>query len=200
MFPLFLSLWFFFDRLGGYFSRERDHVQSRRVRFPDRITALDKGRCLSGNAEASVRELADLPRIGPEASSVKCPGLRALRGILHVADQRVRCGGVVVSRRKTAQEKRANLPDDRPGSRVRKKKTWKRFLVQHRLPEQIESQFPWSHEWHGFKKFEECVLAEQYVKKQKRCETLVNYSSKRFLTPFASPAGFESRFLCSSGC
>jgi len=80
-----------------------------------------------------------------------------------------------VGRRKTVQEKRADLPDERVVSGVRKKKTWKRFLVQHRLPEHVESQFPWSHEWHGFKKFEECVLAEQYVKKQKRSETLVKY-------------------------
>lgn len=80
-----------------------------------------------------------------------------------------------MSRRKTVQEKRADLPDERAGSRVRKKKTWKRFLVQHRIPEHVESQFPLAHEWHGFKKFEEYVLADQYVKKLQRCQSLLEY-------------------------
>ena len=83
-----------------------------------------------------------------------------------------------MSRRKTVQEKRAELPDDGViGSG--KKRVAKLFLVQHRriLPKDgdPDCQFQWMYEWRGDKKFANRELAEAYVKKQKRCISLARY-------------------------
>jgi len=81
-----------------------------------------------------------------------------------------------VSRKKTRQEMAADQPERCGGGcRAKKRKVEKPYRVYWRVPLERDVWHPIAHEWHGYKRYETMELAEAYVLKRQRTETLVKY-------------------------